>query len=164
MAWLLHSGSGSEAFRAVGIVDDDLFKQGTRIQGLQVLGRRSDIPQLVKKFDVGIVVFAIHNIPLQERRQVLEICSSTPARVIAMPDIIGTLKSMVHLSDESDTTDSLIFEEDDFSSTLNFQNSQALRQFDRWLVDIDALVQSGDIQSARDKIQSYRNHIQAESL
>jgi FlaA1/EpsC-like NDP-sugar epimerase len=163
MAWLLHSGSGSEAFRAVGIVDDDLYKQGTRIQGLPVLGRRTDIPQLVKKHDAGIIVFAIHNIPIQERRQVLDICGTTPARVVAMPDIIGTLKSIVKL-DGPEETGSWISQGDRFSTSPNDQKSEALQQFDQWLADIDDSVQSGDLQSAREKIQSYRNHINTQDI
>lgn len=94
MAWLLCNGPSVEAFQIVGCVDDDLYKQGARIGGVNVLGRRKDIPRLVAKHDIGILVFAIHNINALDRKRVLEICATTPARLVIAPDILGTLNEM----------------------------------------------------------------------
>jgi hypothetical protein len=46
----------------------------------------------VREFDIGIILFAIHNIPDEERRSVLEICKSTPAKVVFAPDLLETLR------------------------------------------------------------------------
>ncbi len=94
MAWLLRNGPSVETFQIVGCVDDDLFKQGARISGVDVLGRRKDIPRLVAKHDIGILVFAIHNINALERKRVLDICATTPARLVIAPDILGMLNEM----------------------------------------------------------------------
>ncbi|MBI5648851.1 MAG: sugar transferase [Chloroflexi bacterium] len=91
MTWLLSNGPSAGAFHIVGFADDDLFKQGIRISGVSVLGRRNDIPRLVEKHDIGIVVFAIHNITDIERARLLDICASTRARVAIAPDILGAL-------------------------------------------------------------------------
>lgn len=95
LAWWLHSGNAGGLFRVAGFIDDDLYKQNTRIHGVDVLGRREDIPELVAKFDVGLILFAIHNIPIEERRRLLTICSSTPARVMMIPDVLGSLRDLV---------------------------------------------------------------------
>ena len=92
-AWILNNGSYSGSFKVVGFVDDDLYKKGTRIGGTNVLGNREDIPQLVKKHDIGIIVFAIHNITSTERASLLKICSNTPTKLFLFPDIPAALSS-----------------------------------------------------------------------
>ena len=48
-AWIIHNGRYAESLRVVGYVDDDLYKQGIRIRGIEVIGGRTDIPNLVEK-------------------------------------------------------------------------------------------------------------------
>jgi lipopolysaccharide/colanic/teichoic acid biosynthesis glycosyltransferase len=91
MAWLLSNGPSAGAFHIVGFADDDLYKQSLRIGGVSVLGRRNDIPRLVEKHDIGIIVFAIHNIAASERTRLLEICVNARARLVIAPDILGAL-------------------------------------------------------------------------
>lgn len=95
VAWLLGHGSGASVFRVVGFVDDDLYKQGIQYLGTRVVGRRADIPHLVEREDVGILVFAIHNIDPMERERVLAICRGTAARLLIVPDIMGALNDIV---------------------------------------------------------------------
>lgn len=93
-AWLLTNGRSTALFNVVGFIDDDLYKQGLRIAGIRVIGHRADIPELVVKNDVGILVFAIHNIAPAERQRLLEICTSACPRVVLMPDILGVLNQI----------------------------------------------------------------------
>ena len=95
LGWWLRNGDAGRLFRVAGFIDDDLYKQNTRIRGVDVLGRREDIPELVARYDVGLILFAIHNIPIEERRRLLTICSSTPARVMMIPDVLGDLRDLV---------------------------------------------------------------------
>jgi hypothetical protein len=117
----------------------------------------------VKSNDVGIIVFAIHNIPLHERRQVLEICAATPARVVTMPDIIGTLKSVVSSPDSVEAQDYQLSQVEDLIPCQYCLQRGTHQVYDTWFANIDELVRSGDIQTARLKIQSYREKIQAET-
>jgi hypothetical protein len=89
--WLLQYGKSGSLFQVVGFIDDDLYKQNLRIHGVQVLGRREDLPRLVAEHDVGLIIFAIHNIAPEDRRQLLGLCSSTPARLLLLPDWNGRL-------------------------------------------------------------------------
>ncbi len=95
MVWLLQNGSGAQAFDIVGIVDDNLWKRGARIHRVRVLGDRSHIPELVKAYDVGLIVFAINKIEPTEREAILQICRATPARTVVVPDIITLLTQLV---------------------------------------------------------------------
>ena len=91
--WLLQNGQIAQAFRIIGIVDDDPNKIGTRLDKLRVIGRIDNIPHLIKKHDVGIVVFAIEKITPTESDYILGLCRSTNTRVIMMPDVMDSLSS-----------------------------------------------------------------------
>jgi lipopolysaccharide/colanic/teichoic acid biosynthesis glycosyltransferase len=94
-AWKLGHGYYANSFEIVGFIDDDLNKQGSRIRGLNVIGRTSDLVELVKTYDVGLVVFAIHNITRIERKRLLSLCESTSAQVFVWPDIAAAIYAML---------------------------------------------------------------------
>lgn len=94
LAWLLQNGKAANAFQIVGIVDDDLYKLKTRIQGVDVIGRTHQINELVQKHDIGIIAFAIHNIAPLERSRLLKLANSTSARLIVLPNLIGAINSL----------------------------------------------------------------------
>jgi lipopolysaccharide/colanic/teichoic acid biosynthesis glycosyltransferase len=85
--YLLNQRRAENALHLVGFVDDDLYQQGTRCRGLDVIGSRADIPNLVAKHDIGVIVFAIHNIADRERQEILDLCAQTKAKIIHVPDI-----------------------------------------------------------------------------
>jgi FlaA1/EpsC-like NDP-sugar epimerase len=64
--------------------------------GLDVVGSRKDIPHLVEKHDIGVIVFAIHNIDPQEREEILELCAATPARIVHVPDLGAMVGEIVN--------------------------------------------------------------------
>ena len=61
-SWFLKHGEFSNAFSVVGFVDDDPRKPGMRVDGSPVVGMTSDLPELIEKQDIGLVIFAISNI------------------------------------------------------------------------------------------------------
>ena len=96
-AWMIQNNGSDSAFHVVGFVDDDIYKDRLRILGVDVLGRRDDIPELVEKHDVGIIVFAIHNLTAKEQKRVLDICNQTSARVVMMPDFMGRINAVASI-------------------------------------------------------------------
>ena len=95
LAWWLQTSRSMKAFRVVGFIDDDLYKQDTRIRGLQVLGQREQLSELVSRHDVGIILFAIHNIHSEDRKQLMDICLSTGVQVLMAPDVLGSLNNIL---------------------------------------------------------------------
>jgi lipopolysaccharide/colanic/teichoic acid biosynthesis glycosyltransferase len=139
-AWMLEQGHYATSFNVVGFVDDDLQKQDIRIQGAPVLGRRAQIPDLIQRYDIGIIVYAIHNISTVERRQLLEICNSTPARVVLFPDIPATLDGPEYQPGASlDRT-----------------------QIDGWLAQLEETAISGDLEKLQSQIRALRGQVQGE--
>jgi len=90
-AWLLENSRDAKHFRVVGLIDDDFEIQGTKVRGIPVLGGRKVIPEIVKTDDVGVILFAIHNISNTHRNEILDECRKTDARIVMFPDVLGKL-------------------------------------------------------------------------
>ena len=61
-AWLFEHLTNSKLFHIVGFVDNDLTKQGIRFFGSNVIGKWEDIPSLVKKHDIGLIILADYRV------------------------------------------------------------------------------------------------------
>lgn len=72
-------------------VDDDKDKISTKICGLNVYGPIMLLPELCKKHNIGMIVFAIPSCPHDQRERILSICSSTGCDVRIIPSV-GELK------------------------------------------------------------------------
>ena len=93
LAWRLKYRSSNTTYRVVGFVDDDSNKQGMYVEGAEVLGKRQDIPQLVKKHNVELIVVAIHNIAGEDFRAVLRLCEQTSARIKVIPNLFALMNA-----------------------------------------------------------------------
>jgi len=93
---MLNTGTHREIMKIVGFVDDDFYKLDSRIQGINVIGRCRDIPELVSKYDIGVIIYAIHNITNKGRSEILDLCSKTPARTVFFPDIPVIFNDIVY--------------------------------------------------------------------
>jgi FlaA1/EpsC-like NDP-sugar epimerase len=144
MAWWLQNGRSAGAFRIVGCVDDDLYKQDTRIYGMNVLGRRDDIPRLVAQHDIGIIIFAIHNISGPERQQVLDICASTKAQMVTMPDFLAELRAVVNGNGRK------------VDSNGHNDETAPNRQVKAWLDDLEQAASAGNVEEIKEKIRVIR--------
>lgn len=94
-AWLMQKSAFASAYVIIGMVDDDIYKQGMLIDGYPVLGGSRDLARLVDEKDVGLILFAISNINPRERERVLNQCRKTSARVVVMPDILQILHNQI---------------------------------------------------------------------
>ncbi len=103
----------------VGLIDDDHWKQGKKLYGVQVLGKREAIPAVVKAKAVEEIILAVPSANQQERAAILKICKATgipikileritswsysPASPLAQPQLDG--RSNDSSSDPSDPFD-----------------------------------------------------------
>lgn len=69
----------------VGFVDDDRSKQNSRIGMFTVLGTTEEIPQICKKYDVQLIIFAIPSCDEERRKEIIEICSKTTCKIKILP-------------------------------------------------------------------------------
>lgn len=69
----------------VGFVDDDPKKQKLQIYGVTVVGRTQNIPKLVEKLKVDMIIIAIPSLNKSEIQKVYQECSKTKAKTQIMP-------------------------------------------------------------------------------
>jgi FlaA1/EpsC-like NDP-sugar epimerase len=91
--WLLQKSDLSSAFNVVGMVDDDPLKRNMRIDGCLVLGSTRDLPALVERNNIGVILYAITRIAPSEQERVLALCRSLPVRLVIIPDLIKILQN-----------------------------------------------------------------------
>ena len=53
------------------LVDDNPTKQGRFLEGVKIEGARKDIPDLVKKYEIDLIIFAIPTASHQDRADIL---------------------------------------------------------------------------------------------
>jgi len=161
-AWLLGQRNSPSAFKVVGFVDDDLYKQGSRIRGLNVIGRSEAIPDLVAEYDIGLIIFAIHNIDLKERQRLLDICSDTPARLVDVPDVLARIKGMIESPMHDD------------SRPMNGKGKRpapeplvskliSCDQIDAWLSELLEISETGNLAAVQNQIHAIRGQLESET-
>jgi len=99
---MLSNSRETSKIHVVGYLDDDFNKHGIRYSGTDVLGSTQDVNEIVRKHDVGIILYAIHNISQDKREEILKKCEATGAQVIVFPDIIGHISEAIKNNGHSD--------------------------------------------------------------
>ncbi len=93
-AWMLRRQDFRPFYQVVGYVDDDPQKQGMRYDGIKVLGTTTDIDDLVRQHNVGLLFYAIGNAQAYDKDRILSICERTSLPMIFVPDVIEKIQGM----------------------------------------------------------------------
>ncbi len=80
-------------YKIVGVIDDSKKKQNSYINGMKVIGGRENIIPICEKEKVDIILFAITNINKVQRKELLNICSETKAKIKEIPNLTRLLLS-----------------------------------------------------------------------
>ena len=96
--WLLQKSEHASAFSIIGYVDDDYRKLGLQMAGFPVLGTTANIPSVVEKQRIGLILYAISKISRAERKRIINLCQRTSARLIAIPDLMEVLRNPINKS------------------------------------------------------------------
>jgi len=89
-------------FRPVAFVDDDQRKVGKEIHGISVTGTCDEIPGVIARFGIDLVVIALPSATSRQIRRIVEICETTklPFRILPeMQDIVSGRASIKDLRD-----------------------------------------------------------------
>lgn len=81
----------------VGFIDDDEEKHGELSFGIEVLGGRDKIQEVVDKFGVKEIIIAIPSLSPKESAELAAICSKTKCKVKIVPDIYAILDEYVSI-------------------------------------------------------------------
>lgn len=91
-----------DKYNIVGIIDDNQKRLGFTVSGVKIIGNRSDIPKVCEENNVDLIFFSIANIDSENKKQILNICQSTNAKVRILPglkEIIRNKKLFENLRD-----------------------------------------------------------------
>lgn len=82
----------------IGFIDDDIEKQEKNINGIKVLGNRTDIKRICKEEEVDLIIVTMPSVALKEVREILHICKETDANVKMLPSISDLIYGDIELS------------------------------------------------------------------
>lgn len=91
-----------EKYNIIGIIDDNKKRLNYTVSGVKIIGNRNDIERICKENDVDLIFFSIANIDNENKKQLLNICQKTNAKVRILPgmnEIIREKKLFENLRD-----------------------------------------------------------------
>lgn len=81
--------------KPVAFIDDKTNKQGQEIHGVRIAGRAKDIPEVVKKYKVDSIIFAIPSASGSRMRRILRICDQVGLPVHTLPALNQIISGQV---------------------------------------------------------------------
>lgn len=100
---LLRDKHGS-GYIPVAFVDDAPHKLGRELHGVRVVGSANDIPEVVKKYVIDMILIALPSANAAKMRRIAAICESTQKPVRTLPgmnDLVSGLVSVKNLREIS---------------------------------------------------------------
>ena len=86
--WLLRQSEYQYAFTVVGVVDDNIpTKQGMLIEGCEVLGKIADIPEIIEKNNIGLVVFTSTKVPSNIKKYTLDLWKGSKLKILKLDNL-----------------------------------------------------------------------------
>jgi FlaA1/EpsC-like NDP-sugar epimerase len=83
----------TEEMRIIGIIDDDLAKRGSEVQGVRVRGTRKDIPRLMRKYGVEQILLSMPSVSGPALRKIVDELYALNLRVKVLPAAEAYVKS-----------------------------------------------------------------------
>lgn len=84
--------------RLVCFIDDNPVKRNKFLVGVPIVGSRRDIPEMVKKYQVGKIILAMPSCSAKVRKEILDICATTGCEVQTVPGIYQMVNGEVSIS------------------------------------------------------------------
>ena len=88
----------ASGYHPVGLIDDDRRKRGMRVNGVRVLGTRSDLPRILRDRVVHEVVIAMPSAPGSARQEIVDRCREAGVRCATLPSLPELISGDVTVS------------------------------------------------------------------
>lgn len=84
--------------KACCIIDDNPAKKGRFLDGIPIVGNRYDIPEMVIKYNINKIIYAVPTTAGKDRKEILNICKDTGCQVQVIPGIYQMVDGKVSVS------------------------------------------------------------------
>lgn len=85
-------------FLPVALVDDDVAKQGHELHGVRVRGTLNDIPQVIRSYDINIVLIAVPSASRETMDRIVQNCNSAKIPFRTLPSLAELADGKVEVS------------------------------------------------------------------
>ena len=82
-----------DEYNIIGLIDDNVSKLNYTISGVKILGGRNKIVELCKKYKVDTIFFCLEKVKNKDKKEILNICQTTGARIRVLPAIVDIVKN-----------------------------------------------------------------------
>ena len=80
------------------VIDDNAQKWRRSLEGVPIVGGRYDIADMVKKYNITHIIYAIPSAPAKDRSEILNICKDTGCSLKAIPAIFQLINGEVSVA------------------------------------------------------------------
>ena len=84
--------------RVCCVIDDNSFKWGKFIEGVEIVGGRDKIVSAAEKYKIDRIIFAIPSASAETRKQILNICKMTGCKLQSIPGMYQLVNEEVSIS------------------------------------------------------------------
>lgn len=84
--------------RVVCIIDDNPEKIGRMLEGVPIVGNRYDIVNMVKRYDINRIIYAIPTATGKSRRDILNLCKEAGCRMQTVPSMSQIVNGEVNVT------------------------------------------------------------------
>ena len=80
------------------IIDDNPNKKGRMLEGIPIVGNRYDIVDMIKKYEINRIIYAIPATTGKNRKDILNLCKDTGCRMQTVPGVYQLVNGEVSVS------------------------------------------------------------------
>ncbi len=80
------------------VIDDDPDKRSRFIEGIEVVGGRSEIVRMAERYHITKIIFAIPSCPPSEKKIILNLCKETGCKLLSVPGLYQLIRGEVGVS------------------------------------------------------------------
>lgn len=85
-------------YEIIGLIDDNEEKVGKAINGVTVIGSRKDILSISEEKEIEEIILAIPSVEVTTKREIINICKNTKAKLKTLPGIYEIIDGKVSIS------------------------------------------------------------------
>ena len=97
--WQFRRGEYGQIFSIVGVVDDNPTIVGMVVNDCRVLGKLTEIPEIIELYDIGVLVFTQSYVESKLRRQIQKISKATGLKIAFIQELNEVLNKQITQTD-----------------------------------------------------------------